>query len=608
MNEASCSNVEDRLAAIPKWIAPLILLAIAILIRLLYYISISDFILFRILSGDSVDYFNFAKLVLNGEFLGRDILFHSSPIYPYFLTPLLSLDCSNSVIALIQLIIGASAVPLVVTLARKLSGEVAAWLAGIVYLLMAAPVFYDGELLADFLLVPGLLVMILLSSKQHLGFWGKLLLGAVTFILILAKPNFLVVAGVIALVRFVLDFRKKQKVFASLGIPLCLILGGAIAVGSSFTRNMIAVDEPVILTTSGGINFWIGNHEGASGAFSVPIVLADKLWFGAKRLATLEVGHKLGDAETQSYFYSKGIRYITGDPLGYLALVMRRNYLFVNNYEIPNHQDLMFFKSKSMVLAFLPLGWWFILPMGLAGLVVLHNREMTIIRATVIVYVLTLILLFFITGRYRYPLTGVLTAVAASFIVWIWQQRKIIRPTTWGLLGGIVSLTAVLTLLPPPEDARVPLSYSYHHLGGAYSASGDINSAVESYKEALSIDPNDSYSMNNLGLIYMKQGKFQEAVDLIGKSLSLDNSNPDAWANMGAALVGQGNLTEAEKVLQKALSMQPGHTAALTNLAVLRLQQGRVYEAKKLCSDALINDPNQPQTRRLMAYLQQLEK
>jgi len=599
------STPDEHKSTILLWFAPLVYLILALGIRLLYYFSISGFILFSTPTGDSSDYFAFATQILNGSLLGKDILFHSSPIYAYFLAPLLALDFAPPAIALVQLLLGAMAAPLIVILARRIGGEAAGWIAGFIYIFMPAPIFYDGELLADFPLVIGMIGLVLLAAKPKLKWWQAILAALMTFAVVLAKPNMALVTLVLAAARLWVDRKQKLAWATRWAIPLTLCIGIALAAGSTLTRNMIVKDEPVVFTTSGGVNFWIGNHAGANGAFSVPPEMADRLWQNARKRAMREVGHPLDDGAVQSYYYGRGFEFIFSDPIGYLGNVLRRARIFANDYELPNHQDLNFFFGQSWVLRMLPLGWWLVLPLALAGMVTLRGRMMVLTNSALLSYVFSLVAIFFVTGRYRYPVLGLLIALAASFLVWLWRNYRTLKPAVIALIASVILLSGILVFIPLPQQVMVSYSYSYHHLGAAYAKRGEMQNAISAYEDALSYSPDDAFSISNLGLIYMGMGRFDMAAQYMGQAAQLDPGNADMWANLGGALAGNNDLYLAEQALGRALSLDPGNAAALTNLAVVRLQQGDAATAAALCRRALERDPELKQAQELLKYLGQ---
>jgi tetratricopeptide (TPR) repeat protein len=596
--------VESK-SSIPRWFAPLVYLALALGIRLLYYFSISGFILFNTPTGDSTDYFAFAGQVLNGTVLGKDILFHSSPIYSYFLASLLAFDFTPPAIALVQLLLGAMAAPLIVILARRIGGEAAGWIAGFIYIFIPAPVFYDGELLADFPLVMGMIGLVLLAARPKLAWWQAILAALMTFAVVLAKPNMALVALVLAIMRLWVDRKQMLAWTARWVVPLTLCTGIVLAAGSTLVRNVIVKDEPVVFTTSGGVNFWIGNHAGANGAFSVPPEMADRLWHNAKKRAMREVGHQLDDAAVQNYYYGRGFEFIFGDPIGYVGSMLRRARIFTSDYELPNHQDLNFFFGQSWVLRMLPLGWWLLLPLAFAGMVTLRSRLMTLTNSALLAYVFSLVAIFFVTGRYRYPILGLVVVLAAAFLVWLWRNFRVLKPAVIVLIAAVIILSGILVFIPLPPQVMVTYSYSYHHLGAVYAKQGELQKAIAAYEDAISYTPDDAFSVNNLGLIYMGMGKFDLAAQYMGQAVQLDPGNADMWANLGGALAGMGDLHRAEQTLGKALSLDAGNAAALTNLAVVRLQQGDATTAAALCRQALARDPELKQAQELLKYIGQ---
>ena len=65
-------------------------------------------------------------------------------------------------------------------------------------------------------------------------------------------------------------------------------------------------------------------------------------------------------------------------------------------------------------------------------------------------------------------------------------------------------------------------------LGAAYAGQGKLQKSINSYNNAIKIDPNYAETYNNLGNVLHEQGKFDEAIENYKKSLELNPNNEHA--------------------------------------------------------------------------------
>ena len=70
---------------------------------------------------------------------------------------------------------------------------------------------------------------------------------------------------------------------------------------------------------------------------------------------------------------------------------------------------------------------------------------------------------------------------------------------------------AALSWLNQAADMQPDYSYRYSSRGWMKQASGDIHGAIEDYKKALELDPDDAVTWNNLGLLEEQLGYQEQA-------------------------------------------------------------------------------------------------
>ncbi len=110
-------------------------------------------------------------------------------------------------------------------------------------------------------------------------------------------------------------------------------------------------------------------------------------------------------------------------------------------------------------------------------------------------------------------------------------------------------------------------SVAFRLQGRAHHQLGELDRAVESYREAILIDEQDAWSMNNLGLILIEQERFMEALPPLARAVELRGDVAVFQNNLGMALERTGYFTLAEEAYKSAVAIDGSHEKAFVNLA-----------------------------------------
>lgn len=132
----------------------------------------------------------------------------------------------------------------------------------------------------------------------------------------------------------------------------------------------------------------------------------------------------------------------------------------------------------------------------------------------------------------------------------------------------------------------------YNFSGAANQGLGNTESAIESYKKALSIQPDYVDAYYNMGIAYKAQGKLEEAIKVYKKVLSIRPQYAEAHYNMGNIFKVQGKLEAAIRSYRSALSHKPDYVHAYNNLGTSLREQGRLEEAIEAYTMALSIKPD----------------
>src|SRR5262249_37432770 len=280
--------------------------------------------------------------------------------------------------------------------ARRLWDERIALACGLLAALYGPFVFYESQLmvatLSTFLhawllyAVVGLLVLPDRRRRHWLVtrlVWGPC---AVTRASALILP-----VGVAVLFA---PFRPRWQSAAMLLAGLCL------AIAPVALRNRLVAHESVLITDSGGLNFYLGNGPGAIGTFRIPPELpgatsAQEQFKAFRAAAEQATGRSLSSREVDAFWTARTWAAIAAAPARWLRLLVEKIWLFWNARELPNTEDYAFARELNPVLALPLVQASFLLPPALIGTLLLllsRRREQEYVGLTNLVLCLSVAL------------------------------------------------------------------------------------------------------------------------------------------------------------------------------------------------------------------------
>ena len=134
---------------------------------------------------------------------------------------------------------------------------------------------------------------------------------------------------------------------------------------------------------------------------------------------------------------------------------------------------------------------------------------------------------------------------------------------------NILLILVAVTLGPHPITEITAEKYYYN--GIDFSSQGKYDEAIESFDEAIRLDPNDAKAWNSKGNALNSQGKYDEAIESFEEAIRLDPNDAVAWYNKGNALNSQGKYDEAIRAYDKVKKLD--YSPALSSDAVKAIQQ-----------------------------------
>ena len=134
---------------------------------------------------------------------------------------------------------------------------------------------------------------------------------------------------------------------------------------------------------------------------------------------------------------------------------------------------------------------------------------------------------------------------------------------------------------------------AYNNLGLALFDRGDIDGAIQNYRESMRIKPSYSKVYINLGVAFAEHKDTKSALVYYTKAIQIDPNNADAHTSLGSLLEGIGRTDEALMHFNEAIRINPNSSEAHNNLGNLLLHKGNYDEAVRQYSEALQINPHQ---------------
>jgi tetratricopeptide (TPR) repeat protein len=544
-----------------------IVFILAFSLRVLYLIQISDAPYFESPAGDSKFIFERAQDILNGDIIGTEINFHSSPAYPYFIAVIFWLSKNNFlVLGIIQILIGSLNCLLIFLLAKKISQgkNTPALIAGVMAALYGILAFFDADILAIFftLVFVTIALLLLIDVQQSHRRSSAILAGIALGCAALDRTNILLFVPVAAwFLASEFSFNVKSWKWK----PAILFIVGTVLVVLPFTlRNYFVDNDFVLVSSNAGINLYIGNNPQANGVFSLPREsgLSNYDLYGSSvETAEHETGRQLKPSHVSRFWAQKALTFIIEHPVKELQLVWRKFLLLWNFYEIPNHLNFYYIRTKSApILHMLFVGFWLVAPLAVVGIAWKWKQGLRVYDKLLIAFLITYMLSllpFFITARYRLPMVPVLIVFASGAVVEIWKiiKQHRIKQLLWMAIGLILVSVFV-------NWQRIQFSYSYQRIiiGTRYvkralenpqSYYRDFYKAIIELKWAVEIEPFDAHAHYQLGKAYASIGYYSGAVDEWTITTTIDREYPSAGEVLEIArdrLETKGDIVTADDI------------------------------------------------------------
>ena len=465
------------------------------------------------------------------------------------------------VVKILQCLLDGFTAILITGIAGRCCGRRAALLAGLLYSIAWMPIYFCCQFLDTtlFTFLVLLSVSLACSATRDTRILPWTLVGIAIGMAALTRATALPVAVALAMAAW---FTAGSYVHRS-SRSGAVLLGCALSVLPVFAVNLKIGKEPVLISSNGGINFYIGNRAGDGiGSDGLTSVAAGPRWDDLLRKSSdIESA-----AQRSRYYYKITLEEIAASPLQWSRRMGRKAAALLSARDVPNNKNLIEEKDRSLalqILSWLPGASGPLIALTLAGLL-LGRRGIRESDLAVILTMATLALVawaFFVAGRYRVPILALGCIVASRGLV------------TWGISVKSIVLYLLLLIgvyLIPVPDRTLMERYCIDPvaIGYMYEQKGELQQASSWYHRSLEQDPDDVRALHNLGHLSQEAGQLIEALEFFAKATEVDPDHSPSWNSLGALLVPL-DPKQAVTSFREAVKRNPRYVGAWINLGQL---------------------------------------
>ncbi|MFH1194527.1 MAG: tetratricopeptide repeat protein [bacterium] len=565
-------------------------------------LEIKDSPFIQNLMSDSKIYYNWASSIVDtGSWLGDDAFF-MAPIYPYTLAVIFALvGKSILIIQLLQAIISSLTILLTYFIGKNFHSRAVGYVASIISSAYLLYIFYAGMVLSETFqtFIVASLLFFLSRDQKKISNAQWFVIGLLLGVTALFRANVLFFLLVLTIWLIIKYFRKKVNIVISIRQFLLLLIGAFIVISPVAFRNYMVSKELVLLTTNGGINFYIGNNLSSPGVFVTPTDFDFAKDLAGKQFAEKQSGKKLSSSEASSFWYNQAFQEMSKNPGRTLILYFKKLFLFFGGSENPQStiMDPSYFSENYPNLLQAPLfGFTFISFLFVFG--VYFSIKNAVRRPLLLIFLFSFIMstiLFFVNGRFRLAIAPLMIVYASYGIVEIFTKLQEVKFKEF--LVPSVILIVFIAFYYFIIDRPTFTSYdAYQHLGDVDYEKGEFEKAIENYNRSL-FYRDDYITYMNLGNAYARKEDYKSAIAAYNRALSRKPNDLLTHFNLASALTQMGKMDEGLKEFKKVLEYDPNYANAYRNIGIIyyvseQYENALAYFNKflTLSTDAEIND------------------
>lgn len=547
------------------------------LVRAMFLISFRTSLLFPLFASahDRMLYHAAAQAVANGH-IWPDGAFAYMPLYPWLLGAMYAcVGPSLMAAAVLGSVADCITAVCIVVLARRWGAHpVAVLVVAGLYAFYPLAIAYSGLTMPNSVNAMLVTLLILLMARSRLDRWlDGFLLGAFGGIVALGFAGALTLMSVYWAWELYKGWRNRALPWRGMAASVLLF---ACVLSPVAMHNTREEGSFVLLTTHGGFNFYMGNHERATG-YPVRVenfrMTARMMLEDAHSFAEQAVGRELNHAESSRWWQQRAQTFWRNQPGRAMRLTIRKLRLFWNRMDVDDLRILEQLRITDGLFSS-PLWPGFVWFGLLGGLGLLYARSAPVGRLALLTGWFS-VALFFITARYRLTFVPLMAALGAAGVTALMDDLQMIRKRMksgdpadmeakssgfmvsrriWALpLLGVVFLPVQLPDLRPVD---------YHNVAIQLLATGDPVAALDIAERGLALASDSADLHHARGHALAELAVYEDAAAAFGQAAYLRPEHLTAQFNQALSLARMGDICGAVAVLQARLSVSPADARA----------------------------------------------
>ena len=287
---------------------------------------------------------------------------------------------------------------------------------------------------------------------------------------------------------------------------LVLVAGFLVPIAASTAYNGLVSGDLIPVTSSFGVNFFVGNNAASDGMDPFRFGEGNKVRIEADRL-------RLSGKQRSDFFTRQALDFMGRDPGQWLRLEGRKLLIWVSRVQVNNNADIAERRLAWRRLFVPALHFGIIFPLACAGMVsVLGERRQAVILISGFVCFLAVPLIFFPCERFRLPATAFLIPLGAYGGEMAVRHAVSRRPAR--LLFALAAAVAagLVSNLDPAGISKYEMPSIVANKAYVERLAGNTAEAERLALRALHLDPGNAGALFQLGAIEESRGDTLQAL------------------------------------------------------------------------------------------------
>ncbi|NVL90015.1 MAG: tetratricopeptide repeat protein [Desulfobacterales bacterium] len=536
------------------------ILFLALILRITALLDLSNSLYFDFLLWDERVYHTWAAKIANGTYQSSSV-YEMAPFPAYLMAFIYKIFSPDILyIRILNIFFGVLTCYLVYLIGKEMANRKIGLFACLVACLYKPFIFYSivplKTSLSVFLFALIIYLFVAILNKNSMV--KVLLLGIAIGLANNVRPNCAVLIPVIPLLIIWSMYKGRYSLKVLTATLILYIAGLSIAMSPFMIRNYLVAGESAPTASQSGFNLYIANNL----QYAYPLPFASTSPFEQGIHFTIEasrrVGKKLSPREASSYWTNEVIKTAIEKPGAFLWKICRKTIFLFQKYQLTDQYNISFVSDFVTFFKVPFLGFSFIIPFGMTGMVVsiLVYRRFLALSTIFFFYALTLIIFFTLT-RYRLPLLTILIPFSVIGLnnLLSYVKKKQIRKIAF--YAAIVVTFIVIGFLPARRTDDMTAYYNTHAI--VLNSKGIEGQAIRYWETSSQM--NGRYSpFANLSLAgkYYAKGNIQKALHYLDKISDGSFAAAAKYEMIGDMMMRQRKTEKAITAYEKSLEINSG--------------------------------------------------